>query len=149
MKPDPEDAARSIVSTRVLPFPREQVFRAVAEPERLTRWWGPAGFTSSFQRFEFREGGEWHFVLHGPDGKDYPNRVVFDAIEPPARLVLRHVPGPHFVLTMTLAEEAGATRLRWHMLFEDAQVRDQLAPVCVPANEQNFDRLHAELSSHP
>lgn len=143
------ESGREIVSTRVLPFAPAQVFQAIAEPERLARWWGPAGFTNSFESFDFREGGEWKFVMHGPDGTDHANHSLFEAIEPPRRLVLRHLNAPHFRMTMSLGEEGGGTRLQWRMLFAEQRVRDQLAPVCVPANEQNFDRLQAELASHP
>lgn len=141
-------AAREIVSSRLLPFAREQVFRAISEPQRLARWWGPAGFRNTFQQFEFRQGGEWKFVMHGPDGADYPNHLVIDELQPPGRIVMRHLP-PHFTNFVTLQEEDGGTRIQFRMVFEDAATRDALAPVCVPANEQNFDRLHAELSSHP
>lgn len=140
------EAAREIVSSRLLPFPREQVFAAMADSARLARWWGPAGFRNTFHRFEFRQGGEWKFTMHGPDGTDYPNHLVIDELRPPERIVMRHLP-PHFTNTVTLDEEAGGTRIRFRMLFEDARTRDALAPVCVPANEQNFDRLHAELST--
>jgi uncharacterized protein YndB with AHSA1/START domain len=140
-------ADRTIVSTRVLPFTREQIFAAIADPQRLARWWGPAGFRNTFERFDFRPGGEWKYTMHGPDGQDYPNHVRFDAIEAPQRIVLHHV-APHFTLHMALTEQPGGTQLQWLQVFDDARVRDQLAPICVPANEQNFDRLHAELAHH-
>jgi uncharacterized protein YndB with AHSA1/START domain len=143
------NADREIVSMRVLPFPRERVFRAIAEPARLARWWGPQGFRNSFDQCDFRPGGDWIFVMHGPDGKDYPNRSRFEEIEEPARVVVDHLSAPHFRMVMTLSEEGAGTRLHWRQQFEDARVREQLAAVCVPANEQNFDRLQTELSAHP
>ena len=142
------DSAREVVSTRLLGFPREQVFRAIAERERIARWWGPAGFRNTIHTFEFREGGEWKFTMHGPDCKDYPNHSRFERISPPEIVVL-HVNAPHFRLFMTLSEQAGGTLLHWRQVFEDARVREQLAPICIPANEENFDRLEAELSNHP
>jgi uncharacterized protein YndB with AHSA1/START domain len=145
---DTPESAREIASTRVLPFAREQVFRAIAEPQRIARWWGPVGFRNTIESFDFRPGGEWRFVMHGPDGTDYPNHSRFESIEAPRALVLRHLNAPHFRLYMTLTEEGAGTRLHWRQLFDDARVRDQLAPICVPANEQNFDRLEAELATH-
>ena len=143
-----DDDDRTILSTRVLSFPREQVFRAIAERERIARWWGPAGFTNTIESFDFREGGEWKFTMHGPDGTDYPNHSRFERITAPEIVVL-HVNAPHFRMFMSLTEEGPGTRLQWRQVFEDARVRDQLLPVCVPANEQNFDRLEAELRNHP
>ncbi|MBC5764680.1 SRPBCC domain-containing protein [Ramlibacter albus] len=138
---------RDIVSTRVVPFTREQVFAAIADGKRCERWWGPAGFTNDFQVHEFREGGAWRHVMTGPDGKTYRNQSRFLEIVKPSRVVVE-VNAPHFVLTMDLAEEGAGTRITWQQRFENAQVRDQFAPVCVPANEQNFDRLEAELRYH-
>src|SRR3954469_18324029 len=140
------ESAREIVSTRVLPFPRAQVFRAIAEPQRIARWWGPEGFRNTIDSFDFRPGGEWKFTMHGPDGTDYPNHSRFEAIAEPGAVVMRHLNAPHFRMFMSLTEEEQCTRLQWRMLFDEARVRDQLAPICVPANEQNFDRLQAELA---
>ncbi len=139
-------AAREILSTRHFTQPREQLWAAFADPQRLARWWGPAGFRNTFEVFEFRPGGPWRFTMHGPDGKDYPNRSVFHVLEAPARIVLEHENAPHFELLVTLTEEAGGTRLTWRMRFDDATTREALAGLVVPANEQNFDRLQAELT---
>jgi len=144
-----DTSGREIVSTRVLAFPPDAVFRAIAEPQRIARWWGPAGFRNTIASFDFREGGEWVFTMHGPDGKDYPNHSRFETIEAPSTVVMRHLNAPHFRLFMSLAADGGGTRLQWRQVFDDARVREQLAPICVPANEQNFDRLEAELASHP
>jgi uncharacterized protein YndB with AHSA1/START domain len=143
------DADRGILSTRVLPFQREAVFRAIADPQRLARWWGPAGFRNTFETFDFRPGGKWRFVMHGPDGQDYPNESVFQEIAALERVVIRHDCAPYFTMTITLDEAEGGTRFAWQQLFDDGRVRDQLAPICLPANEQNFDRLEAELAAHP
>lgn len=138
---------REIVSGRVIDAPREKVFKAFADPTHLARWWGPSGFSNTFEEFNFRPGGTWRFTMHGPDGTDYPNRSVFLDIQEPARIVLEHESPPIFRMTITLADEGGKTRIGWRMLFESAALRDRLAPICVPANEQNFDRLQAELQS--
>lgn len=139
----------AILSQRLFAAPRETVFRAFREPDRLARWWGPAGFRNTFDVFEFRPGGRWKFTMHGPDGTDYPNQSTFQAIEAPARIVFEHHPQPHFFMTITLTEEAGQTRIHWHMLFATAQIRDQIAVYALPGNEQNFDRLEVELATHP
>lgn len=146
----PSDTSdRELATSRVLPHPRDRVFRAIAEPGRIARWWGPAGFRNTIDAFDFREGGEWNFTMHGPDGTDYPNRSRFETIRAPATVVIRHVNAPLFRLHITLTEEAGGTRVHWRQVFDDARVREQLQAVCVPANEQNLDRLDAELSTHP
>ncbi len=95
-KADPAGAlnAREIVSTRILDAPRERVFKAFADPDHLMHWWGPKGFSNTFHEFDFRPGGTWRFVMHGPDGIDYQNKSVFVEIVMPERIVFAHVSGP-------------------------------------------------------
>jgi uncharacterized protein YndB with AHSA1/START domain len=80
-------ADREIVSTRVSDAPRELIWRAWTDPQHLTHWWRPKGFTSTFQDFDMRPGGTWRFVLHRPDGKDYKNEIVYQEIVRPERIV--------------------------------------------------------------
>ena len=135
-----------IVTRRDLPFSREQIYAAFADPERLARWWGPDGFTNTIQQFEFRPGGEWRFVMHGPDGQDYDNHITFESLLSPARIIFEHVSAPRFRTTISLIELAPtATHFHWVMRFETAETRQRLASICVPANEQNLDRLAVEL----
>lgn len=138
---------RQIVSTRLIDAPRERVFQAFSDPAVLARWWGPDGFTNAFHAFDFRPGGAWRFTMHGPDGAAYEMNKEFVQVVPAERIVIRHVQQGHdFVMTVTLADEAGGTRIVWMMEFASA---DQLQPIrhlIAEANEQNFDRLEAELA---
>src|SRR5436305_3444910 len=81
------DVGCRIEFERVLNAAPEVVFEAFSTAEHLGRWWGPAGFSTTTSAFEFKPGGAWRFVMHGPGGRDYPNRVIFEMIEPPARIV--------------------------------------------------------------
>jgi len=137
---------RQIVSARVLDAPRERVFRAWTDPARLARWWGPKGFRNTLEEFDLRPGGVWRFVMHGPDGVDYKNKSVFVEIVEPERIVFQHESGPRFQVTATFAEQAGRTRLTFEMLFETAAACASVKRYAVDANEQNFDRLEAELA---
>jgi len=139
---------REFFHTRLLNGPREKVFRAFADPAHLARWWGPAGFSNTFEIFEFRPGGLWRFVMHGPDGANYPNESVFLDIVAPERIVLEHLSkGHHFILTITFSERGAQTLLGWRQLFDTAAHRDRIAPVVQGANEENLDRLAAELAN--
>lgn len=142
-----EIAERAFVTSRIIDVPRPRVFRAFAEPDHLTRWWGPAGFSSTFHEFDFRPGGRWRFILHGPDGKDYRNECVFTEIVAPERVVLDHVVGHHFVLTITMAERGVQTEVGWCQVFDTVEECRRIAGVVVDANEQNLDRLAAEVRS--
>jgi len=141
--PDPND--RDILSTRQFAAPRDLVWRAWTEPEPLARWWGPAGFTNTFREFDPRPGGHWRFTMHGPDGTNYDNHSVFVELAAQERIVFDHLSAPKFRITATFTAEAAGTRVDFLMRFETAAVCAAVRPVCVPSNEQNFDRLEAEL----
>lgn len=123
--------ARSIIFVRTFDAPRALVFSAFSSPVHLGQWWGPNGFTTTTHAFEFRPGGVWRFVMHGPDGRDYQNRITFDEIAAPERLVFHHggvADGEpvEFNVTVTFADEGGKTRLTWHMLFPSVAERDRI-----------------------
>ncbi len=83
-------ADREIVISRLIAAPRELVFEAFTEVRHLSRWWGPEGFTTTTRAFEFRVGGKWVFVMHGPDGTDYQEWINWTDIIPPERIELLH-----------------------------------------------------------
>ena len=104
---------RSIIGSRLFDAPRELVFSAFTDPEHLAQWWGPNGFTTTMRIFEFRPGGVWRFVMHGPDGRDYQNRITYEEIVRPERIVYRHDGGEdvepvQFSQTLTF-EDLGST----------------------------------------
>jgi len=126
---DLERDPRSIVGTRIFNAPRDLVFSAFTDPKHLAQWWGPDGFTTTTHTFEFRAGGTWRFVMHGPDGRDYQNRVTYDEIVPPERIVYHHGVGddvePVQFSTTVIFEDLGngQTRLTWHGQFRTAEAR--------------------------
>jgi len=143
----PDDVSdRELVTTRVLDAPRERAFTAFSDAQHLAQWSAPAGFTNTFHEFDLRAGAAWRYTMHGPNGADYPNESVFVEIVKPGRIVLEHVSGPRFRLTITLASEAGRTRLTWRQRFPTAADYDKIKALAIPANEQNLDRLEARLA---
>lgn len=144
MNDQTSSAGREFVHSRLIDAPPDRVVRAFSQPDRLARWWGPDGFSSSFDTFELRPGGKWIFAMHGPDGIVYPNESVFREVTP-QRIVLDHLSGHHFELTITFTAQGGKTLVGWCQLFDTAAERERIAPFVTPANEQNLDRLEAEV----
>ncbi len=132
---------KTLCTARTIPYSAQAIFDAFASAEVLASWWGPDGFSNSFETFEFKVGGAWTFVMHGPDGKNYPNKNLFVALEPAATVVIKHDCAPYFMLTVRLKEVAGGTHLTWTQAFEDSQTAQAVKNLVVPANEQNLDRL--------
>src|SRR4029079_5782761 len=102
-------AQNEIAATRVFDAPRELVWRMWTDPDHVIHWWGPNGFTNTIHEMDVRPGGVWRFVMHGPDGVDYQNKIIFREVVRPERLVYDHVSGPKFHVTVTFAEQAGKT----------------------------------------
>ncbi|MFC4600520.1 SRPBCC family protein [Cohnella hongkongensis] len=131
-----------VISSREFEFPREQVFEAWTDPKKLARWWGPKGFANTFHEFDMRPGGTWRFVMHGPDGTDYPNHNEFVEVVPHERIVIKHRNSPEFQVTATFEELAGRTTIVFRQVFGKAEEFEQAKTYCVEGNEQNFDRLN-------
>src|SRR3954469_20009443 len=122
-------ADREIVISRVIDAPRELVFEAFTEVRHLSRWWGPNGFTTSTRAFEFRVGGDWDFVMHGPDGINYQEWISWTAITPPQRIELLHGESrgdpDAFASVLTFTGKGAATRLEMRTVFPTAELRDE------------------------
>lgn len=140
-------AARSPVfsTQRVISASSRQIFAAFEQAEKLAAWWGPSGFTNTFEQFDFKPGGRWVFVMHGPNGIDYPNENVFREIEPDTKIVIEHIVEPLFKLTVVLTPRGEQTHLSWVQVFESAEFAAKVRAIIEPANEQNLDRLEAVL----
>jgi len=145
----PASDSGSVLSTaRVIPFPAPEVFSAFENAGRLARWWGPDGFTNTFEHFEFRPGGKWVFTMHAPNGTDYANECQFREIDPGKRIVIEHVVKPWYRLTVTLTPQGNHTQLAWDQEFESREMADRMRALAATANEQNLDRLHSLLAEH-
>jgi uncharacterized protein YndB with AHSA1/START domain len=143
---DPAGSSAAAFRTqRTIPYTRDAIFGAFTRPEVLARWWGPAGFTNTFETFDFRPGGRWKYVMHGPKGTHHPNESEFVEVSP-SRIVIHHVSPPRYRLAITLTEAEGRTELSWDQAFEDAAVAARIRHIVEPANEQNLDRLAAVLA---
>jgi len=137
--------ARSDIRNKLIEAGTAEVFAAMSDPARVARWWGPAGFTNTIQVFEFRPGGRWLLTMHGPDGKDYPNDSRFGCIVPNRVVEIEHLSGHHFVLTIQLQGQGANTQVSWQQTFDTAEHYAQVAAFVAVANEQNLDRLAAEV----
>lgn len=146
-----ENPLTDFKASREIAAPIEQVFAAFSQPERLARWWGPAGFTNTFQTCEFKTGGRWSYVMHGPDKRgNYVNESMFVEIEPPKKVVIQHISEPKYRLTITLAStKAGGSFVSWLQVFESEDMAERVRRVVGPANEENLDRLTAEVLNPP
>jgi uncharacterized protein YndB with AHSA1/START domain len=128
---DLDSDPRTMIGTRVFDAPRELVWQVWTDPKHLAQWWGPDGFTTTTSAYDARPGGIWRFVMHGPDGRDYQNRITFDEIVKPERIVYHHGGGDdvepvQFKVTVTFEDVGGKTKLTMRGVFPSAAERDRV-----------------------
>jgi uncharacterized protein YndB with AHSA1/START domain len=152
--PEPSATAdREIVISRIIDAPRELVFEAFTEVRHLSRWWGPEGFTTTTGAFEFRVGGEWVFMMHGPDGTDYKEWISWTEIVPPERIALVHGEtrgDPNaFESILTFTPEGGATRIEMRTVFPTKAFRDEVVEKyrAIEGGRQTLGKLAAYVTS--
>lgn len=126
----PEAHDNEIILTRLVDAPRERVWHAWTEPRHLEQWWGPDGFSVTTQEIDVREGGTWRFIMHGPDGRDYPNHIVFTELKEPERICHDHGGDGkdgaevHFKAVITFEEQLhGKTLITMKSIFRSATER--------------------------
>ncbi|MFI6582623.1 SRPBCC family protein [Embleya sp. NPDC050493] len=145
-------ADREIVVSRLVDAPRELVFEAFTDVRHLSHWWGPEGFTTTTRAFEFRVGGEWDFVMHGPDGTDYQELITWTELVPPERIAMLHGEtrdDPNaFESVLTFELDGAATRIEMHTVFPTKEQRDEAAEKyrAIERGRQTLSNLAAYLT---
>lgn len=120
---------RELVVTRRFRAPIETVWEAWTSAEHLGAWWGPTGFRTTTSAFELRPGGRWAHTMHGPDGTNYPNTVIFREIVPGRRLVYEQSGGragePSLGFTATIVFERDEVGTRLTLRMQAASAADR------------------------
>jgi uncharacterized protein YndB with AHSA1/START domain len=147
-------ARQELILTRILRAPRSLVFGAWTDPKHLARWWGPRGFTTTTYSMDVRPGGEWRFVMPGPDGTDSKNRIVYLEVDEPERLVYDHFgeegdEKEKFQTTVTFLDRGTTTEVVMRALFPTAAAREFAAEKhgAIEGGKQTLERLAESLGS--
>lgn len=137
-----------IASTRIVNAPQELVYEAWANPNHLKKWWGPKGFTNTFNEHDFREGGKWSLIMHGPDKGNYVNECEFVKIDKPNIIAWKRFSKPLFKVVATFEKiSENKTKIVFRMVFDTSEECDKLIAFVPDKNEENFDRLEVELTN--
>jgi uncharacterized protein YndB with AHSA1/START domain len=141
-------AARELVFRRMIKAARALVFDAWTDPAKIAHWWGPNGFKTTTYSMDVKPGGVWDFTMHGPDGRDYKNKIVYTAVERPKFLAYQHAgegadSGVRFHSTVTFGEMFGMTSITLRLLFATAEARDHNVKTyhSLEGGEQTMNRL--------
>jgi uncharacterized protein YndB with AHSA1/START domain len=139
--------------TRIFNAPRELVWKAWTDPEHISNWWGPRGFTTTTSEFDLRPKGVWRFVMHGPDGTDFLNKVVFKEVNEPEKLAYEHsgdgdTNGIRFTVVVNFEDAGDKTRLDMRMDFETVEQLEYVAKFgAVEGLSDTMDRFTEHLES--
>lgn len=94
-------ATKDFVISRVFDAPRDLVWKAFTDPERMKEWWGPKGFTVIVSKMDLRVGGTYLYGMKAPDGTPMWGKFTYREIAVPERMV---------VVTSFSDEAGGITR---------------------------------------
>lgn len=128
----PPVSDREMFAVRILDAPRSLVFKAWTEPKLIAQWWGPHGFTNTVHEMDVRPGGIFRLTMHGPDGRDYPNKITFRVVIENERIEYDHhgdtdASDHHFKAIVLFEDLNGRTRVSMLMIFPTAEERNRIA----------------------
>jgi uncharacterized protein YndB with AHSA1/START domain len=140
----------TITMQREFDAPADAVFAAYRDPDALKQWYGPDGFSITIIAMDFRVGGLFRFTMHGPDGTDYPNRIMYREIVPDARIAYLHDsdvdddPRGFEVLVTFEPKAAGRTLLTMRSTFTSVEARNAVMKFgAVELGMQTLEKLAA------
>ncbi len=144
---------QDLVMERIFDAPRELVWKVMTDPESITRWWGPHGYTTTVVEMDVRPGGRWRWINHTTGGEDAPFKGEYLEVVPPERLVrteIFDVPGfddKAAIDTTTLEALGNRTKVTARSRFPSvADLEGALSTGMVGGAIQTWDRLAAELA---
>lgn len=143
---------RTMTVTRLYRAPRELVFKAWTDPNHLPHWWGPLGFTTTTEEIEVKPGGVWRYIMHGPDGVDYINKITYHEVQQGEKLEYSHGDGEDdeiFRVIVTFEQQGDNTKLTMRSQFHSEDYLKQAVENygAVQGAEQTLGRLEDRLST--
>ena len=143
-----------LVMERIFDAPREAVWKALTEPERIPRWWGPRDTTMTVEEMDVRVGGRWRWINRHAGG-DAPFTGEYLEVVPPERLVNTEIfdvepfnQGEPAIVTQTLEDLGGRTKLVSRSVFPSAEsLKGALSTGMVGGAIESWDRLAEEAAS--
>jgi uncharacterized protein YndB with AHSA1/START domain len=148
----PDRQKGELTVERLFDAPRELVWQAWTEPERLASWWGPQGWTTTNYQLDLNPGGVWFYCMRGPDGLESWGKAIYREVVAPERLVyldrFADKDGnvvesmPQMLITNEFTEEGGKTRLTSRTKFASPEdLEAVLAMGVIQGVTETWDRL--------
>jgi uncharacterized protein YndB with AHSA1/START domain len=153
-----DEQSGKLVVERVFNAPRELVFAAYTEPDRIAQWWGPKGWSTRNVTMDVRPGGVWHYVMTGPGGEESWGKATYSEVTPPSRLVYSdqfsdaegnsNPDFPPIVIEYDFIEEGGKTRMHSEATFASPEsLKAVLEMGMIDGMTETLDRLDEYLAA--
>ena len=158
-----KEQAEQVLITRVFDAPREVVWKAWTECERLVRWWGPKDFMTPLCKIDLRPGGMFHYCMRSPEGHDYCGKGAYREIVEPKRIVYTDsfadeegnlVPATYYgmsadyplemLVTVTFEEIEGKTKLTLQHALGSVPASER--DLCQQGWSESLDKLAGDLA---
>ena len=151
-----DTANREMSISRLLNAPRELVWEVWTTPAHITHWWGPVGFSTTTHEMSVQPGGVWRFMMHGPDGRNYPNKIIFIEVVKPELLVYKHsgeeeTENVRFNVTVNFEKQGNKTFLTMRSVFESPEELERVIREygAREGMKQTISRLEEYLENNP
>ncbi|MCK6605146.1 MAG: SRPBCC domain-containing protein [Ignavibacteriaceae bacterium] len=144
------DSSREMVVIRTIKAPRAKVYEAFVS-DGIENWWGPDGFTTTTFKRDVRPGGSWIYIMHGPDGTDYNNRIDYTDFIQDELIRYEHGTGDpgvpaDFISEISFRDVQGGTEVTLKATFRTAKLReDAFRFGAAEGGQQTLGRLEAFL----
>jgi uncharacterized protein YndB with AHSA1/START domain len=147
-------SGKELTLYRTFDAPVNLVWEAWTKAEYLATWWGPSGFTITTHEMSFVVGGVWRFMMHGPDGTDFPNKIKYTTIEKPKLLAYDHMDDVEtestaFSVKITFEADGQKTNLTMRSAFSTAEALEYVVKNfgAIEGGKQTLARLAQFLNS--
>ena len=152
-----ETAGRELIMTRVFDAMPELLFKVWSNCEHLKHWWGPKEWPMDECKMDFREGGEWHYCLRGPNkGDESWGKAVYKEINRPKKIVYQdyfadkegniNEEMPGMLITVEFTEQDGKTKMVSTTLFDTSETLKKIVEMgVVEGMNSSLDRLDEHL----
>lgn len=144
---------QELVMERIFDAPRELVWKVMNDPERVTNWWGPRGYTTTVVEMDVRPGGQWRWINHTTGGEDAPFKGEYLEVDPPERIVrteIFDVPGfddKAAIDTITFEDLGGRTKVVARSRFPSVEdLEGALSMGMIGGALDTYDRLAEEIA---
>jgi mRNA-degrading endonuclease HigB of HigAB toxin-antitoxin module len=131
----------------LLDAPVEIVWEVWTKPDHIKHWWGPNGFTNTIEKMVVKAGGEWIFIMHGPNGENYSNKTIFREVVTHKKNLHEHF-GPNFIAIITFERQRDKMLLNWYKLYETKELFEMVEKhyKTIEGFKQTVERLNAYLN---